>query len=99
MYSVQVSPGDEAPVILSAPQEAANASSSQSEQVTAGLAGSVHKVMVAAGDSVLEGDTLLILEAMKMETEVKSNVSGTIAQVLVSAGDSVTVGQNLVEIV
>ena len=99
IYSVQVSPGDEALVILSAPQEAANASSSQSEQVTAGLAGSVHKVMVAAGDSVLEGDTLLILEAMKMETEVKSNVSGTIAQVLVSAGDSVTVGQNLVEIV
>ena len=99
VYSVQVSPGDEAPVILSAPQEAANASSSQSEQVTAGLAGSVHKVMVAEGDRVLEGDTLLILEAMKMETEVKSNVSGTIAQVLVSAGDSVTVGQNLVEIV
>ena len=99
VYSVQVSPGDEAPVILSAPQEAANASSGQSEQVTAGLAGSVHKVMVAEGDRVLEGDTLLILEAMKMETEVKSNVSGTIAQVLVSAGDSVTVGQNLVEIV
>ena len=99
VYSVQVSPGDEAPVILSAPQEAANASSSQSEQVSAGLAGSVHKVMVAEGDRVLEGDTLLILEAMKMETEVKSNVSGTIAQVLVSAGDSVTVGQNLVEIV
>jgi len=99
VYSVQVSPGDEAPVILSAPQEAANASSSQSEQVTAGLAGSVHKVMVSEGDRVVEGDTLLILEAMKMETEVKSNVSGTIAQVLVSAGDSVTVGQNLVEIV
>ena len=99
VYSVQVSPGDEAPVILSAPQKAANASSGQSEQVTAGLAGSVHKVMVAEGDRVLEGDTLLILEAMKMETEVKSNVSGTIAQVFVSAGDSVTVGQNLVEIV
>ncbi len=99
VYSVQVSPGDEAPVILSAPQEAANASSGQSEQVTAGLAGSVHKVMVVEGDRVLEGDTLLILEAMKMETEVKSNVSGTITQVLVSAGDSVTVGQNLVEIV
>ena len=99
VYSVQVSPGDEAPVILSAPQEAANASSGQSEQVTAGLAGSVHKVMVAEGDRVLEGDTLLILEAMKMETEVKSNVSGTIAQVFVSSGDSVTVGQNLVEIV
>ena len=99
VYSVQVSPGDEAPVILSAPQEAANASSSQSEQVTAGLAGSVHKVMVAEGDRVSEGDTLLILEAMKMETEVKSNVSGTITQVLVSAGDSVTVGQNLIEIV
>ena len=99
LYSVQVSPGDEAPVILSAPQKTAVASAGQSEQVTAGLAGSVHKVMVAEGDRVLEGDTLLILEAMKMETEVKSNVSGTIAQVLVSAGDSVTVGQNLVEIV
>ena len=99
VYSVQVSPGDEAPVILSASQKTMVASSGQSEQVTAGLAGSVHKVMVAEGDRVLEGDTLLILEAMKMETEVKSNVSGTIAQVLVSAGDSVTVGQNLVEIV
>ena len=98
MYSVQVSRGDEAPVILSAPQKLADASSGQSEQVTAGLAGSVHKVMVAEGDRVLEGDTLLILEAMKMETEVKSNVSGTIAQVFVSAGDSVTVGQNLVDI-
>ena len=99
VYSVKVSPGDEAPVILSAPQKTALASSDQLEQVTAGLAGSVHKVMVAEGDRVLEGDTLLILEAMKMETEVKSNVSGTIAQVFVSAGDSVTVGQNLVEIV
>ena len=99
VYSVQVSPGDEAPVILSAPQKATNARPGQSEQVTAGLAGSVHKVMVAEGDKVLEGDTLLILEAMKMETEVKSNVSGMIAQVFVSAGDSVTVGQNLVEIV
>ena len=55
--------------------------------------------MVAEGDRVLEGDTLLILEAMKMETEVKSNVSGTIAQGFVSAGVSVIVGQNLVEIV
>ncbi len=99
LYSVQVSPGDEAPVILSAPQKTAVASAGQSEQVTAGLAGSVHKVMVSEGDRVVEGDTLLILEAMKMETEVKANVAGTISQVCVSAGDSVTVGQNLVEIV
>ena len=98
VYSVQVSPGDGAPVILSAPQKLTDASSGQSEQVTAGLAGSVHKVMVAEGDRVLEGDTILILEAMKMETEVKAIVSGTISQVCVSAGDSVTVGQNLVEI-
>ena len=98
VYSVQVSPGDGAPMILSAPQKLVDGSSGRSEQVTAGLAGSVHKVMVAEGDRVLEGDTLLILEAMKMETEVKANVSGTISQVCVSAGDSVTVGQNLVEI-
>ena len=55
--------------------------------------------MVSEGDRVVEGDTLLILEAMKMETEVKANVAGMISQVCVSAGDSVTVGQNLVEIV
>ena len=86
-------------MILPAPQKTAAARSDQLEQVTAGLAGNVHKVMVAEGERVLEGDTLLILEAMKMETEVKANVSGTISQVFVSAGDSVTVGQNLVEIV
>ena len=76
-----------------------NAGSSQSEQVTAGLREVSIKLWWLKVIGYWKETRFLILEAMKMETEVKSNVSGTIAQVLVSAGDSVTVGQNLVEIV
>jgi oxaloacetate decarboxylase alpha subunit len=64
--------------------------------VTAGLAGSIHQVMVGVGDRVSAGQVVCILEAMKMETEVRAGSSGTVASVDVAVGDSVAVGQTLI---
>ena len=50
------------------------------------------------GQSVVEGDILIILEAMKMETEIRAAKSGVIDTISVKAGDSVSVGDNLLTI-
>ena len=71
---------------------------SEAQDVVAPLAGTICKVMVAVGDDVAEGDVLIVLEAMKMETEIRSNVSGTVAELKVDEGDSVSVGDALVAI-
>jgi oxaloacetate decarboxylase alpha subunit len=62
------------------------------------LAGTVVQVKVKAGDRVSRGDVLLVLEAMKMETEVRSPEAGRVAAVAVKAGDSVQVGETLVSL-
>ena len=54
--------------------------------------------MAAEGDSVAEGDVLLILEALKMEIEVRAPRAGTVSVILVSGGQSVAVGDALVEL-
>ncbi len=66
--------------------------------INAPLAGNIFKVNVGAGDRVSEGDVLIILEAMKMETEVRAPRSGIIAAVKVSVGDSVSVGDVLLDL-
>ena len=68
------------------------------EKVAAPLSGTIWKVLVSPNQSINEGDTLLILEAMKMETEVKAIGAGTIISVDVKEGDSVTVGQLLLSL-
>ena len=55
-------------------------------------------MLVAPGEQVVAGQTVMILEAMKMETEVSSEAAGTVAEVLVRQGDAVVVGQNLLTI-
>jgi pyruvate carboxylase subunit B len=67
-------------------------------EVTSSVPGNVYKVAVKVGDSVSENDTLLILEAMKMETPVASPVAGTIAAIDVEQGDVVEAGQRLLTI-
>jgi acetyl-CoA carboxylase biotin carboxyl carrier protein len=62
------------------------------EEVRAEMVANVWKVMVAAGDSVEDGDTLVILESMKMEIPVIAEVSGTVAELRVSEGDVVQEG-------
>ena len=54
------------------------------------------KVVVSEGDTVAEGDVLVVLEAMKMEIEVKAPKAGTVQSVLVTPGDKVVNGTPLV---
>ena len=65
-------------------------------EVPSPVAGTVQDVRVKAGDTVDVNDTLLVLEAMKMESNVASPVAGTVKEVLVAAGDAVSAGQVLV---
>ncbi|MDB4528596.1 sodium-extruding oxaloacetate decarboxylase subunit alpha [Pseudomonadales bacterium] len=76
----------------------ATAASSQGEPVAAPLAGTIWRVAVEPGQSVVEGDILIILEAMKMETEIRAAKSGAIDTISVKAGDSVSVGDTLLTI-
>ena len=67
-------------------------------RVTAEMPGKVVKVLVAPGQTVAAGEPLLVLEAMKMETEVAAGVAGTVAAVHVAPGQTVAVEELLVEI-
>ena len=67
-------------------------------QVTAPMPGNVVSVKVNVGDSVNEGDLVVVLEAMKMENEIFASQSGKIVGVSVNAGDSVNTGDVLVSI-
>jgi oxaloacetate decarboxylase alpha subunit len=66
--------------------------------VQAPLAGTIFKIHVASGQHVAKGDVVIILEAMKMETEIRCVEAGIVSDVLVREGDSVTVGDDLLVI-
>ncbi len=68
------------------------------EDILAPLAGNIWKVLVSPNQQINEGDTLVILEAMKMETEVKAARSGTVVSVNVSEGDQVSAGQAIISL-
>ncbi len=85
-----------APAAPAAPVAAAPAGNG--EAVNAALAGNIFKVHVTPGTVVNEGDPLLIVEAMKMETVVPAPKAGTITDVYVAEGDKVAVGDALVAI-
>ncbi len=65
---------------------------------SAPLPGNVVDVLVKEGDSVEAGQALLVMEAMKMETELMANIAGTVQAVHVKKGDRVTPGETLIEI-
>ncbi|CAC9956612.1 Oxaloacetate decarboxylase Na(+) pump, alpha chain (EC 4.1.1.3) [uncultured Gammaproteobacteria bacterium] len=69
------------------------------EEIGAPLSGNIWKVMVLPHQKINEGDVLVILEAMKMETEIKAAKGGVVASVSVKEGDAVTVGQTLLSMV
>ncbi len=66
--------------------------------VTTTMPGNIVDVLVKEGDNVSAGDPVLVIEAMKMETEVKATVAGTIQAVHIKKGDRVTPGEILIEI-
>ncbi|MBT2694695.1 acetyl-CoA carboxylase biotin carboxyl carrier protein subunit [Bacillus sp. ISL-55] len=65
------------------------------KEITANMAGTVLNVMVAGGDTVSEGQEVLMLESMKMEIPVESQGAGTVAEVKVNIGDFVNEGDVL----
>ena len=65
--------------------------SGATSEVVAPLAGNVFTINVSVGQIINEGDTVLVLEAMKMETDIRASVSGTVSEIRVQAGDAVKV--------
>jgi len=66
--------------------------------ITVPMQGTIVKIEVEVGQEVEAGQTLLVLEAMKMENQINSDVSGTVAEIKVSAGDTVGGGDTVVVI-
>jgi len=93
-YDVVVSP--EGAVTSLQPAAAAPvADSKPAKPVASPMAGNIFKIKVKVGDQVNDGDVVLIMEAMKMETEVRSSHSGIVTSIEVNEGDAVAVGQAL----
>ena len=59
------------------------------------MPGAVFEILKGPGDAVEEGETVLVLEAMKMEMAIAAPASGVVSEILVSKGDQVTAGQVL----
>jgi len=72
------------------------AGGARSRTLTAPLPGKISRVAVRPGDTVQAGDTLLVIEAMKMENEFKASGAGTVAEVRVAAGQAVNAGDVLI---
>ena len=66
--------------------------------VEAHITGTVWKIEVSVGDAVQEGDTVVVLESMKMEMPVEAEDEGTVRDILVEEGQSVSEGDPLVEL-
>jgi acetyl-CoA carboxylase biotin carboxyl carrier protein len=64
--------------------------------IEAHITGTVWKIEVSVGDTVAEGDTVVILESMKMEMPVEAEDEGTVAEIVVEEGQSVSEGDTLV---
>jgi glutaconyl-CoA decarboxylase len=92
----------QAPVVAPAPvkEEApvAAAPAAGTETVTAPMPGTIVNVLVSAGQAVKSGDTLVVLEAMKMENEIMAPRDGVVAGVHVAKGDSIDSGKVLVSL-
>lgn len=94
LTAIEAKGGVVAPVGGAAPAPAAG----EGEPVLAPLGGNIFRIEVAPGDPVEEGDVLIILEAMKMETEIRAARSGTVGEVFIKVGDAVAVDDELLTI-
>ena len=106
-YDVVVGPGNSdisqvtaaaASPAAAAPAAAAPAPGAASETIKAPLAGNIIEVLVAVGQQIQDGDPVFIIEAMKMETEIRSHTAGTVQSILVSKGTTIQTDQDLITI-
>ncbi len=91
-----VSAGGEVQAVV--PAAAAASTSGAETTLPAPLAGNIVKIMVSEGQTVNAGDVVMIMEAMKMETEVRANDAGVVASIPVKEGDAVQVGDTLLSL-
>ena len=99
-YVVEVAPGGDVSAINPVAPAAAPAAgpAAATHPLDAPLAGNIFHVNVIVGDKVEAGDVIVVLEAMKMETEVRAQRSGVVAEVMVKVGDKVAVGDPLISV-
>jgi oxaloacetate decarboxylase (Na+ extruding) subunit alpha len=100
IYNVKVSPvGDVTEVApMKAPTANAGGPVGGATNVTAPLSGNIHTIKVSVGQQVASGEVVMVLEAMKMETEVRATSAGSVAQILVKEGETVQVGTPLLSL-
>ena len=94
-YAVTVSEGGTVENIAPAAAPASAPVATGGVPVTAPLAGNIFKIVVGPGQAVNDGDVVMIMEAMKMETEIRTSSGGTVSSVDVKEGDAVQVGDLL----
>jgi oxaloacetate decarboxylase alpha subunit len=94
-YRVKVSPAGALEQVAPDGPIQTGIAAAEAKPVPSPLAGTVVQVKVATGQSVAAGEVVLILEAMKMETEIRTPRAGVVAEVKVKRGEGVTVGQTL----
>lgn len=103
VFSVEVAASGQlgaiTPQTASKPEpKAASAATEGGQTINAPLAGNVFKLLVNPGETVSNGDVVMILEAMKMETEIRSAFDGTVSAILVKEGEAISSGQPLIEL-
>ena len=89
-FTVKVAEGTVAPAAAAAPAASGNA-----VPLPSPLPGTVVKIAVAEGDEVAEGDVILVIEAMKMETEIKAPKAGIVREISVTQSQVVAAGDTL----
>ena len=86
------------PTATATPAATQPAASASGKPVVAPLPGTINEIKVKVGDKVNAGDTVVILEAMKMQNNIEAETSGTITSINVNKGDAVMEGDTLVTI-
>jgi oxaloacetate decarboxylase alpha subunit len=97
-YAVRVSEGGDVNQLAALASPSTAPRLSEEAAIAAPLSGNIVKVSVQQGDGVTQGQVLLVLEAMKMETEIRSTATGKVTGVFVKAGDAVKVGDPLIQL-
>jgi len=95
-YNVAVGPGGSNISIQHSNATPEAVTASNGEVIESPMAGTILKINITPGAHVNSGDVVLIMEAMKMETEVRSKISGTVSALNVKEGDAVAVGEALI---
>ncbi len=97
-YNVKVTAGGEVSSVHQTPAAKVQSPAPAAGTIDAPLAGNIYKIKITKGQQVSSGDVVMVLEAMKMETDVRATSTGVVAEIMVKEGDAVQVGTPLVSL-